>query len=81
MISCISLAKELISKEIFALESLLARIGPEFERAVSCLHEGRGKVITSGLGKVRNYRRQDFGDPFEYRHAVDFHSPGRSNAR
>ena len=51
MISCISLAKELISKEIFALESLLARIGPEFERAVSCLHEGRGKVITSGLGK------------------------------
>ena len=27
------------------------RIGPEFERAVLCLNEARGKVITTGLGK------------------------------
>ena len=51
MISCINLAKELIRKEISALESLYARIGPEFERAVLCLNGTRGKVITTGLGK------------------------------
>ncbi len=51
MISCSSLAKEVIRKEILALESLLDRIGPEFERAVTALMETRGKVIATGLGK------------------------------
>ena len=51
MTSCLSLAKDLIGKEILALESLQGRIGPEFERAVSCLGEVRGKVIATGLGK------------------------------
>jgi arabinose-5-phosphate isomerase len=51
MVSCISLAKDLIRKEIASLESLHARIGGEFERAVSCLSQTRGKVITTGLGK------------------------------
>ncbi len=51
MISSLSLAKDLIRKEISSLESLHARIGPEFERAVSCLNEIRGKVIATGLGK------------------------------
>ncbi len=41
----------MIRKEISALEFLHARIGPEFERAVSCLNEMRGKVIATGLGK------------------------------
>ena len=49
--SCLGLAKDLIRKEISSLESLHARIGPEFERAVSCLHETKGKVIATGLGK------------------------------
>ncbi len=51
MISCLSLAKDLIRKEISCLESLHARIGPEFERAVSCLDKIGGKVIATGLGK------------------------------
>ena len=51
MISCLNLAKDLIRKEISALEFLHARIGPEFERAVLCLNEMRGKVIATGLGK------------------------------
>jgi arabinose-5-phosphate isomerase len=51
MTSCVSLAKELIGKEISALESLHARIGDEFERAVSCLVDLKGKVIATGLGK------------------------------
>jgi arabinose-5-phosphate isomerase len=51
MSQCVSLARELIGKEISALESLYARIGPEFERAVSCISAIRGKVITTGLGK------------------------------
>ncbi len=51
MTPCLSLAKELVRKEISALESLHARIGPEFERAVSCLGEIKGKVIATGLGK------------------------------
>jgi len=51
MVSCSGPAKEIIRKEILALESLLDRIGPEFERAVSCLLDTRGKVIATGLGK------------------------------
>ncbi len=51
MIQCLDLAKDLIRKEISALESLHARIGPEFDLAVSCISETRGKVITTGLGK------------------------------
>ena len=51
MISCLNLAKDLIRKEITALESLIYRIGPEFERAVLCLNEMRGEVIATGLGK------------------------------
>jgi arabinose-5-phosphate isomerase len=51
MTPCISLAKELVRKEISALESLYARIGPEFERAALCLSTLKGKVIATGLGK------------------------------
>ncbi len=51
MSSCLNLAKDLIRKEISALEFLHGRIGPDFERAVSCLSEMRGKVIATGLGK------------------------------
>jgi arabinose-5-phosphate isomerase len=51
MISCLDLAKDLIHKEICALESLRDRIGLEFEKAARCLSEMEGKVIASGLGK------------------------------
>jgi len=51
MNSSCDLAKEVIRKEISALESLLDRIGPNFDAAVSCLLQAKGKVITSGLGK------------------------------
>ncbi|MGC9967071.1 MAG: KpsF/GutQ family sugar-phosphate isomerase [Syntrophobacteraceae bacterium] len=51
MTPCVKLAKELVRKEISALECLYARIGPEFERAVSCLSTIKGKVIATGLGK------------------------------
>jgi arabinose-5-phosphate isomerase len=51
MTSCLSLAKDLIRKEISSLECLHDRIGPEFERAVSCMGQARGKVIVTGLGK------------------------------
>ena len=51
MVSCLSLGKELIRKEIASLESLHARIGAEFERAVSILSQTRGKVIATGIGK------------------------------
>ncbi|MFZ2447169.1 MAG: KpsF/GutQ family sugar-phosphate isomerase [Syntrophobacteraceae bacterium] len=51
MVSCSGPAKEIIRKEILALESLVERIGHEFERAVSCLLDTRGKVIATGLGK------------------------------
>ncbi len=51
MVSCCGMAKEVIRKEILSLESLIERIGPEFERAVSLLLETKGKVIATGLGK------------------------------
>lgn len=51
MISCLSLAKDLIRKEISSLETLHSRIGSDFEQAVSCLNDMKGKVIATGLGK------------------------------
>lgn len=51
MNSCCILAKDIIRKEICALESLLPRIGSEFEKAVSYILETKGKVIATGLGK------------------------------
>ncbi len=51
MVSCSDLAKEVIRKEILALESIIERIGPEFEEAVSLLLGTKGKVIATGLGK------------------------------
>ncbi|MGC8490969.1 MAG: KpsF/GutQ family sugar-phosphate isomerase [Syntrophobacteraceae bacterium] len=51
MISCLDLAKELIRKEIAALECLCDRIGPEFEMAAALLSRMEGKVISTGLGK------------------------------
>ena len=51
MVSCSDMAKEIIRKEILALESLLDRIDADFERAVRCLLAAKGKVIATGLGK------------------------------
>jgi arabinose-5-phosphate isomerase len=51
MNSCCDLAKDIIRKEILALESLLPRIGTEFERAVSYILDTKGKIIATGLGK------------------------------
>lgn len=51
LVSCSSLAREVIRKEISALESLYSRIGAKFETAVAALIQMRGKVIATGLGK------------------------------
>ncbi|MDR3566794.1 MAG: KpsF/GutQ family sugar-phosphate isomerase [Syntrophobacteraceae bacterium] len=51
MISCLDLAKELIDKQICALQSLRDRIGSEFEKAALSLSQIEGKVIVTGLGK------------------------------
>lgn len=51
MTSSVSRGREVIRKEILALESLMERIGPSFEEAVSLLYETKGKVIAAGLGK------------------------------
>ncbi len=51
MISCLDLAKDLIQKQISALESLCDRIGSEFEKAALTLSQIEGKVIATGLGK------------------------------
>ncbi len=51
MISCLDLAKDLIHRQICALESLRDRLGSEFEKAALFLSETKGKVIITGLGK------------------------------
>ncbi|MEN6440223.1 MAG: KpsF/GutQ family sugar-phosphate isomerase [Syntrophobacter sp.] len=50
-VSCSKQAREVIRKEILALESLYERIDSDFERAVSLLLATGGKVIATGLGK------------------------------
>lgn len=77
MVECANLGREVVRKEILALESLMERIGPEFERAVSCLLETKGKIITTGLGKsgiVASKISATFsstGMPSMYVHPVD----------
>lgn len=51
MFSCTELGKDIIRKEILSLESLFGRIDSEFEKAVACISQIKGKVITTGLGK------------------------------
>lgn len=77
MISSSGLAKEVIRKEILALECLLGRIDLEFDKAVSSLAEIEGKVITTGLGKsgiVANKISATFsstGTPSIFMHPVE----------
>ena len=49
--SNISLAKEIIKKEIVALNRTLSRIDTNFDKACKVLNNVTGKVITIGLGK------------------------------
>tara|TARA_B100001057_G_scaffold440677_1_gene474744 strand:+ start:27 stop:989 length:963 start_codon:yes stop_codon:yes gene_type:complete len=49
--SNISLAKEIIKKEIVALNRTLSRIDSNFDKACKVLNNVTGKVITIGLGK------------------------------
>ena len=49
--SSVACAREILKKEIGALESLMQSLGPAFEKAVDMLFSATGKVITTGLGK------------------------------
>jgi arabinose-5-phosphate isomerase len=47
----IELAREVVRGEAAAVAGLEGRLGPEFLAAVECLHDCRGKVVVSGVGK------------------------------
>lgn len=45
------IAREVLKIEAEAIEGLIGRIGPEFERAEEIIASTRGRVIVSGIGK------------------------------
>ena len=49
--SSLEIAKKVIAQELSELESLLGRIGQEFEEAVEILHRCTGRVLVTGVGK------------------------------
>jgi arabinose-5-phosphate isomerase len=50
-VSSVAFAREILKKEISALESLMQNLGPAFDQAVDMIFSTAGKVITTGLGK------------------------------
>ncbi|MCU0608692.1 MAG: KpsF/GutQ family sugar-phosphate isomerase [Chitinispirillaceae bacterium] len=49
--SSVTYARQILEKEVLALENLMNGLGEAFDRAVDLLYEARGKVIATGLGK------------------------------
>lgn len=49
--SSVALARQILKKEIAALESLMQSLGPAFDKAVDMVFSTTGKVVTTGLGK------------------------------
>jgi arabinose-5-phosphate isomerase len=50
-VSSVAFARQILKKEISALESMMQSLGPAFDRAVDKIFATTGKVITTGLGK------------------------------
>jgi arabinose-5-phosphate isomerase len=50
-VDTLDLARRVLRTEAEAILSLVDRLGESFERAVSLLHECRGRVIVTGMGK------------------------------
>jgi arabinose-5-phosphate isomerase len=50
-VSSVSFARQILKKEIDALNSMMRSLGPEFDKAVDGIFSTAGKVITTGLGK------------------------------
>ena len=73
----IELGRKVISLEIEGLRSLLASIGPEFERAVDLILACTGKVIVCGVGKSGIIARKiaatlsSTGTPSAFLHPVE----------
>ncbi|MBN2035250.1 MAG: KpsF/GutQ family sugar-phosphate isomerase [Chitinispirillaceae bacterium] len=49
--SSIECARQIVRKEILALEKMVAGLGPSFDAAVELMYSISGKVLASGLGK------------------------------
>jgi arabinose-5-phosphate isomerase len=49
--SSVAFARRILKKEIAALENMMRRLGPAFDRAVELLAAAGGKVVATGLGK------------------------------
>ena len=47
----VEFARQILEKEIRALESMMKSLGPSFDKAVELIFSTRGKVIATGLGK------------------------------
>jgi len=50
-VSSVAFARQILKKEIEALECMMKSLGPEFDRAVDTIFSVTGKVIATGLGK------------------------------
>ena len=50
-----SIGKEVVQTEINALKKLKKSINKDFDKIVNSILKCKGKVVFSGVGKIRNY--------------------------
>lgn len=73
----ISRATESISLQAESIKALIARTGASFAEAVRCIHESRGRLVVSGIGKSAIVAQKvvatlnSTGTPALYMHAAD----------
>jgi len=65
----LSLARKVLETEANAILELVERVGQDFAVAVDLLHQCRGRVIVTGMGKSGDRLPQDRGDALEHRDA------------
>ena len=70
-------ARDTLRIEAETVAALIDQIGPVFERAVACIHDGPGRVIVSGIGKSAIVAQKivatfnSTGTPAIFLHAAD----------
>lgn len=63
-------ARQIIEKELKAVKNVSSKLGDEIEAAVKAMHECKGRIVISGLGKSGTYRQKARRYLGQHRHAV-----------
>ena len=77
----LALARKVLQTEAAAILALVDRLDDRFERAVQLLHDCRGRVIVTGMGKSGIICRKIAATLVQHRHARVLPASGGSDAR